>query len=90
MLDTLSNTRTGQMIKFAAVIPLPTALVEHFFSLMNLICTTLRKHLFPENLAHCMRICKHGNITDNEHDEILQKQLGKDNTKSKNSVSLYI
>ena len=72
----------GWIIKFGTLIQPSRADVRCSISLMNLICT-LRKHLLPENLAYCMQICKDGKITDNEYDEILQKWLGADNTKSK-------
>ena len=52
----------GWIIKVVALIPPPTIEVECSFSLMNLISKPLRKCLLPDNLQHCMQICKHGKL----------------------------
>lgn len=87
--DWLSNSmdidcpNMSKVLKLAALIPPSTAEVERSFSLMKLICTPLRKSLKNVNLGHCMRISLHGSLTDEDYEEILDKWLGADDTKSK-------
>ena len=71
------------LLKLAALIPPSTAEVERSFSLMNLILAPLRKRLLPENLSHCMRICKFPRaLSDFDYKEILQHWLLGEGTKS--------
>ena len=70
------------VLVLAALIPPSTAEVERSFSLMNLILTPLRKRLLPENLGHCMRICKFRKLTDADFDEILKRWLVGEGTKT--------
>ena len=71
------------LLKLAALIPPSTAEVERSFSLMNLILAPLRKRLLPENLSHCMRICKFPRaLLDFDYKEILQHWLLGEGTKS--------
>ena len=54
------------------LIPPSTKEVERSFSLMNLILTPLRKRLLPENLSHCMHICKFPRaLSDSNYKKIL-------------------
>ena len=68
----------------AALIPPSTAEVERSFSLRKLISTRLRNRLSPENLSHCMRICKfHRELSDEDFNLIMMRWLDADETKSK-------
>ena len=69
---TLAYPDITKLLKLAALIPPSTAEVERSFLLMNLILTPLRKRLLPENLSHCMHICKFPRaLSDSNYKKIL-------------------
>ena len=80
---TLAYPDVTTLLKLAALIPPYTAEVERSFSLMNLILTPLRTRLLPENLSHCMHMCKFPRaLSDSDYKEILQHWLLGEGTKS--------